>query len=243
MKNENVIKTVNITKRVKRKVLLEDISLNVEAGSICGFLGPNGAGKTTLMRVMMGLVKPSQGSVFLNGVDVNGNRPEALKHVGAMIESPLFYDYLTGRIMLLNLSRLHGYTKEEREEKVEEVLQIVGLEKRGEDKIHTYSLGMKQRLGIAQALLGDPSLILLDEPANGLDPIGMRELRELIISLNQEKGITFFISSHLLDELQHICNHYILIREGRILYQGQVDDLMKDKEMRLEDLFVEMMTS
>ncbi|KMM36766.1 ABC transporter ATP-binding protein [Guptibacillus hwajinpoensis] len=240
---ENVIEVRNLTKKIKRKTLINDASISIKEGVICGFLGPNGAGKTTLMRLLTGLVKPNKGEVLLNGKNVNKDREEALRHIGAIVEAPVFFEYLSGRKMLNNLARLHQLSKSERKQKVEEVLEIVNLKERGDDIIKTYSLGMKQRLGIAQALLGNPKVIILDEPANGLDPIGMRDLRELILYLNSTKNITFFISSHLLDELQHVCNELVMIKDGEIKYQGSAKDVLKDDHQRLEDIFFELMSS
>ncbi|MFB5660289.1 ABC transporter ATP-binding protein [Alteribacillus sp. HJP-4] len=240
---EKVIEARKVTKKIRGKTLIDDMSITVREGEICGFLGPNGAGKTTLMRMLTSLVKPTHGELFIEGVDVHKQRRLALKKVGAIIESPIFFEFMTGRKMLKNLARLHNLSKRQQKEKVEEVLKAVGLSERGDDKIKTYSLGMKQRLGIAQSLLGNPKVIILDEPANGLDPMGMRELRELILKLNDQWGITFFISSHLLDELQKICSRLVIIKEGVLLYEGTQEGLSKENDRRLEDLFVEMMSS
>lgn len=236
------IETSHLTKTVRKKTLIDDVSLTVREGDICGFLGPNGAGKTTIMRMLTGLVNPTKGNVFLNGINIKENRERALTHVGAIVESPIFFEYLTGRKMLKNLARLHRLSRSDRDKKVEEVLSIVNLAERGNEKIKTYSLGMKQRLGIAQALLGNPKIIILDEPANGLDPIGMKDLRELILKLNSQSGITFFISSHLLDELQHVCNQLVMIKDGKVIYQGSSKEILQEKNKRLEDFFFEMMS-
>ena len=201
-----VLRVEEITKKIKRREIIKGISFSVEKGEICGFIGPNGAGKTTMIRLLTSLIKPTSGKIFINGLNVVENRKEALKSLGAIVEAPIFFSHMTGRQILMNLSLFNGeMTKLERIQKVEEVLMSVGLFERKDDRVSTYSLGMKQRLGIAQALLNDPQIIILDEPANGLDPVGMMELRELILKLNREKEITFFISSHLLDELQ---SHY-----------------------------------
>ncbi|MBM7714536.1 ABC-type multidrug transport system ATPase subunit [Bacillus thermophilus] len=222
-----VLEVRSVSKSIKRRKLLHDVNFDIEKGDICGFLGPNGAGKTTLIRIIMGLVKPSEGDILVLGHSVIKNRSQALKRVGAIVETPIFFDYMTGRGNLKNLIKLHpNIPKSEQNKKVEEVLKLVGLKDRGDDKVAAYSLGMKQRLGIAQALLGDPEVIILDEPANGLDPMGMKFLRELILYLRNEKGLTFLISSHLLDELQHICNKVVMINEGELKWKGRIDDLI-----------------
>ncbi|MCR1288645.1 ABC transporter ATP-binding protein [Shouchella clausii] len=239
---EKVIETKNLTKKVKGKPLVEEINLSIAKGEICGLIGPNGAGKTTIMKLLTGLLIPTSGEVKLNQLDVHKQRKEAMRSVGAIIESPIFFEFMTGRGMLLNLARLHGLNKQERQEKVAEALAIVGLGGRGDEKIRTYSLGMKQRLGIAQALLGNPEIVILDEPANGLDPMGMRELRELILQLNKERNITFLLSSHLLDELQKICSTLIIIKQGNVLFYGKQEEIYDKAENNLEDIFIGMMS-
>lgn len=221
------------------------MSFDIMQGEVCGFIGPNGAGKTTLIRMITGLIKPNAGSIRIEGFDVQRDRKKALGQVGAIVESPIFFPYMSGRDNLMNLVKLHaGIPKDKHASRVDEVLGIVGLQGRGEDKVKTYSLGMKQRLGIAQALLGNPTLIILDEPANGLDPMGIRELRNLILELNEKHGITFFVSSHLLDELQRICTRFVIIKEGRLVWQGTQEQWRQIAgSSSLEDHFVEMMTS
>ncbi len=216
---------------------MKDVSFQVERGAICGLLGPNGAGKTTLIRMLTGLIRPTEGDLWIQQQSVVKNREQALKNVGAIVESPIFFSYMTGRDNLKNLARLHGLSKREIHEKVLEVLAIVGLEGRADEKVRTYSLGMKQRLGIAQSLLGDPELLILDEPANGLDPMGMRELRELILTLKDQYGKTILISSHLLDEIQKMCDQIVIIREGQMVWQGELDH-----EQDLETFFMERMS-
>ena len=174
--------------------------------------------------------------------NVQKDREKALSEVGAIIEVPVFFEYISGRKNLRNLARLNiGMDRKEQLNKVEEVLELVGLKERGNDLVKNYSLGMKQRLGIAQSLLNNPSIVILDEPSNGLDPVGMKDLRELILSLAKKFEITFFISSHLLDELQKICNKYIFIKEGCIKWVGDADSLLMDKEKDLEEIFLDLM--
>ncbi len=237
------IEVKNITKKIGKRTILEDISFDVYEGDICGFIGPNGAGKTTLIRVLTNLISPTEGEVNITGVNVNEDRKAALIKLGAIVEEPIFFPYMTGRQNLRNLAMLNpNMVKEEQREKVEEVLKIVDLEDRGDDKVKTYSLGMKQRLGIAQALLNNPEIVILDEPANGLDPMGMRDLRQLILKLREEKKITFFISSHLLDELQQMCNRFIAINKGQVIWQGSKEELLKSsgESGRLEDAFIRL---
>lgn len=236
MKN-NVLVCRNVSKRMKGKYLVKDVSFEVEKGVICGLLGPNGAGKTTLIRMLTGLIRPTKGEILIENQSVVHQRELALEHVGAIVESPIFFPYMTGRDNLRNLARLHHMdSKSTVNEKVEEVLQIAGLEDRADEKVRTYSLGMKQRLGIAQSLLGDPDLLILDEPANGLDPMGMRELRGLILTLKKKYGKTILISSHLLDEIQKVSDQIVMIREGELVWKG-----MLDHDQDLETLFIEMM--
>ncbi|WP_163876512.1 ABC transporter ATP-binding protein [Paenibacillus favisporus] len=245
MNETNVLEVVNVSKKAGTRTLVDHVSFSIQAGDVCGFVGPNGAGKTTLIRMMTGLIKPGSGSIRIDGTDVGRERVKALSRVGAIVESPIFFPYMSGRDNLLNLARLHpNVPGTERKARVEEALSIVGLSQRGSDKVKTYSLGMKQRLGIAQALLGDPRLIILDEPANGLDPMGIRELRQLIQRLNQERGITFLVSSHLLDELQRICSRFVIIKEGKLVWEGTSREWQEAAGAKgIEEHFVEMMTS
>lgn len=242
-KEQALVEIESVTKKVRRRMLLSEVSFRVERGEICGLLGPNGAGKTTLIRVMTGLIRPDSGDVRIGGRSVAQEREAAVLHVGAIVESPIFFPYMTGRENLHNLALLHPNLPDRvaRDRRVREVLEIVRMDKRADEKVKTYSLGMKQRLGIAQALLGDPELLILDEPANGLDPMGIRELRELILRLKQEFGKTVLVSSHLLDELQKICDRIVVIREGEKVFAGSRDEMIGNRDS-LEDAFVEMMT-
>lgn len=241
---EKKLQAINLTKKIGGRTIINDLSFEIEEGDICGFLGPNGSGKTTTIRMITGLISPTKGEILISGNNVAKDRRTALIKLGAIVESPIFFPYMSGRKNLQNLARLNpNMTRKEQLGKVEEVLDIVGLQDRAKDKVKTYSLGMKQRLGIAQALLNNPDIVILDEPSNGLDPMGMRELRELVLKLQEEKGITFFISSHLLDELQQMCNKLIVIREGGLIWQGLTKELLAKSHgsNRLEDAFVELM--
>lgn len=222
-----VIEAKEVTKFVGRKKLIDQVSFQVAPGQICGFLGPNGAGKTTLIRMMTGLISPSKGDILIDGISVVKNRIKALQNIGAIVESPIFFPYLSGRQLLFNLGRLHSFSsRTELAQKVDSLLEKVNLLDAADQKIGTYSLGMKQRLGIAQALLGNPKVIILDEPANGLDPIGMRDLRQIILTLQQELGVTFFISSHLLDEIEQICSYLIVLNKGKKVWEGKIEELV-----------------
>ncbi|MCB2308337.1 ATP-binding cassette domain-containing protein [Clostridium estertheticum] len=244
--NERIIKLDNVDKIFGKRKVIENVSFEIFEGDICGFIGPNGAGKTTIIKMITGLITPTKGKIFIKSINVIKDREKALTKVGALVESPIFFNYMTGRKNLQNLARLNFEMNRKKQlEKVEEVLEIVGLktkdEDRGADKVKTYSLGMKQRLGIAQALLNNPKIVILDEPANGLDPIGMKDLRELILKLKGKYGITFFISSHLLDELQKICNRYLIIKEGKLIWSGSSDILLKTSGKTLEETFIDLM--
>lgn len=238
------IEVKNVSKKIGKRTILDHVSFEVYEGDICGFIGPNGAGKTTMIRLITNLISATEGEAFINGANVEKERKTALLKLGAIVEEPIFFPYMSGRKNLQNLAILNtGMSKAEQREKVEEVLKIVDLQDRGDDKVKTYSLGMKQRLGIAQALLNNPEVVILDEPANGLDPIGMRTLRNLIFKLQKERNITFFISSHLLDELQQLCNRFIVINKGKIIWQGNKAKLEGISESgKLEDSFVKLVS-
>jgi ABC-2 type transport system ATP-binding protein len=203
-------------------VAVDDLCLEVYRGEAFGFLGPNGAGKSTTMGMMLGLIAPTSGTIELFGRDIRHDLPGLLKRIGAVTESTGFYPYLTGAENLRYIARITGGIPETR---IQEVLELVDLAGRGKDNFSNYSLGMKQRLAIASALLTDPEFIVLDEPTNGLDPAGMKEIRELIISLG-EQGKTIFINSHLLHEVEQVCQRVAIIKRGRMVTQGLVKELM-----------------
>ena len=183
---EVVLSAQNLTKRFGRREAVSDVSFDVRAGEVFGFLGPNGAGKTTTIRMLVGLARPDRGTVRIRGLDIVSRFEEAMAHVGCIVESPDLYRYLTGRENLLHFARMIGRGAAER---IEELADLVALSERLDEKVSTYSLGMRQRLGIAQALLGNPGVLILDEPANGLDPAGIREIRHLVRSLARERGM------------------------------------------------------
>jgi len=206
-------------------VVVDRLSLTVERGDIFGFLGQNGAGKSTTIRMALGLVRPTSGRVSVLGHDMARQPLRALQRVGAIIEAPAFYENFSGQQNLRMLAAMSGGADPQR---IEMVLEIVGLRDRANDPVKVYSHGMRQRLGIAQALLPNPEFVILDEPTDGLDPQGLHEVRVLILRLRDELGLTVMLSSHLLHEVEQICNRVAIIETGRLLYQGSVGDLIAE---------------
>lgn len=218
-----ILSVEHIGKSFGRKKIINDVTFSLSPGEVFGFLGPNGAGKTTLIRIILGLVRSNQGIVSINGFDTRKSFKQAISQTGAVVEIPRFYLYLSGYQNLNLVRNLHPGTPKK---KIEEVLEIVGLGERGFDKVGTYSLGMKQRLGLARAIINDPKIVFLDEPMNGLDPQGMYDIRVLIKRLQRESGITFFITSHLLHEVEQVCDTIAVLKEGEILTQGNIHELL-----------------
>src|SRR5437763_10506953 len=226
-----VLQTEQLSKKYRRRLAVDQLSLTVEQGDVFGFLGQNGAGKSTTIRMALGLVRPTSGRVSVLGHDMSRHPLRALKRVGAIIEAPAFYENFSGRQNLRMLAAMSGGAERQR---IEMVLEIVGLRQRARDPVRVYSHGMRQRLGIAQALLPNPEFIILDEPTDGLDPQGLCEVRTLVRRLRDELGLTVMLSSHLLHEVEQTCNRVAIIDEGRVLYQGSVEDLIaKDKWIKL----------
>lgn len=218
----NIIQTHDLCKQYGNALRVSHLNLNVPEGSIYGFLGPNGAGKSTTLKMILGLVRPTAGSIRVLGKDMdNANRLSVLRQVGSLIESPSYYGHLTDEENLRIVQTLRGIP----EKNIREVLQIVRLDGQREKKVAHYSLGMKQRLGLAAALLGYPKLLILDEPTNGLDPAGIQEMRELICDLPGRFGMTVVVSSHLLSEIDQMANHVAIIREGELVFQDSLDAL------------------
>ena len=216
-----VIQTDGLTKRYGKIVAVDGLSMEVRRGHVYGLLGPNGSGKTTTMGMLLGLVRPTSGSFSLFGSS-DGHR-DALHRIGSVIETPAFYPYLSGRE---NLAYFQGISGRGEPSELDELLERVGLASRGGDRFQTYSLGMKQRLGLAYAMLGDPELLFLDEPTNGMDPEGMAEVRELVRGLGTG-GRTVLLSSHLLHEVEQVCDSVTIISRGRLIAQGSVADLLR----------------
>jgi lantibiotic transport system ATP-binding protein len=217
------LQTENLTKRFGARTAVDRLTIRVEKGDIYGFLGPNGAGKSTTLRMLLGLVRPSSGLIKFPVQESGWEYLRARSRVGAIIETPAFYENFTARRNLQLLASLSGGVAKKR---VEEALEIVGLRERAQDPVKVYSYGMRQRLGIAQALLPTPQLIILDEPTNGLDPQGIHETRELIRRLRDELKLTVLLSSHLLTEIEQLCNRVGIIHEGRLLYEGGPEALV-----------------
>ena len=220
--SESVLQSSGLTKKFGTRTAVNALDLDVHRGDIYGFLGPNGAGKSTTIRMALSLIRPTGGSVSLFGRDITRDR-SALARVGGLVEKPDFYLYLSARKNLEIVSALYGRVERSR---IDEVLGIVGLGDRADDRVKAFSHGMKQRLGIAQALLPDPELLILDEPTNGLDPQGMKEVRELILRLNGENGMTIFLSSHLLHEIEQVATRMCILHQGTLVVQGSVTDLL-----------------
>ncbi|SDD36537.1 ABC transporter ATP-binding protein [Pedobacter soli] len=224
------IETVGLNFNFGNQAIVKDLSLQVPKGSIYGFLGPNGAGKTTTIKILLNLLKSPSDQVFIFGKEINNNRIAILKRVGALVEQPAIYGHLTGKENLINRCILLGIKKS----KASEMLALVGLSDAADKKSNKYSLGMKQRLGIALALVSDPELLLLDEPTNGLDPNGIIEVRNLMIDLAVKHHKTILVSSHLLAEIERTATHVGIINKGQLLFQGTIDELHQLSKPMLE---------
>ncbi len=231
MNNDKIIEVRNLTKSFKELKAVDNLDLNVYRGDVFGFLGPNGAGKSTTIRMLLSLISPTKGSISLFGKSLNHNRNEILRNVGAIVEKPDFYGYLTAYKNLEILGRISGI--EASRKRIMEVLEKVGLDKRFKSKVKTFSHGMKQRLGLAQSLLHNPELIILDEPTTGLDPQGMKEIRDLIIYLSKEENKTIFLSSHILYEVELVANRMIIINKGSAQVEGKVEDLLNANKLKV----------
>jgi ABC-2 type transport system ATP-binding protein len=224
----------NLTKVIGKRTIVDSVSFELRPAEVFGFLGPNGAGKTTTIRMLVGLIRPTAGSVTICGYDVRRDFEKAMRCIGCIVENPDLYRFMTGRENLQHFARMLGAGSAE----IERVASLVSLAHRLDQKVGTYSLGMRQRLGIAQALLGDPKVLILDEPANGLDPAGIREMRELLRQLARERQMSVFVSSHLLAEVELMCDRVAIIHHGRILREGSVHELIsarREMEFRVDD--------
>ena len=226
-----IIQTEKLCKHFDKFTAVNQLDLTIYKGDIYGFLGPNGAGKSTTIRMLMGLIFPSSGNINIFGKNFSENKTSILSNIGAIIEKPDFYNYLTAfqNLQLLNKMQTNKLSTKE----IYDVLSLVGLKDREHSKVKTFSQGMKQRLGFAQALMHNPQLIILDEPTNGLDPQGVKDVRDLILKLNQEQGITILISSHILSEIEIICNRMIIIQKGKKVIEGAVNDLLNYNELHV----------
>ena len=222
-----VLEVNNLHKKIGKKEIIKGVSFSVEEGEIFGFLGPNGAGKTTTIRMLVGLIKPTSGSISICGHDLQKESVEALRNVGAVVENPELYQYLSGMENLMQIARIRKISKEE----VLDTIKLVGLENRINDKVRKYSLGMKQRLGLAASLLSSPKLLILDEPTNGLDPSGILDFREVVKNAAKKRGMAVFVSSHILSEVQNLCDTVAFINDGVIkAVESVVNNSMKTEK-------------
>lgn len=231
MSDEKIIEVKSLTKHFKEVTAVDDLDLNVFTGDVFGFLGPNGAGKSTTIRMLLTLISPSKGEIKLFGKSLKENRIEILKKVGAIVEKPDFYNFLSAYKNLEILGKISG--ADVTKKRIMEVLELVGLEKRYKSKVKTFSHGMKQRLGIAQSLLHNPELIILDEPTTGLDPQGMKEIRDLIIHLSKDQKKTIFLSSHILYEVELVADRMVIINKGAAQVEGEVKELLNKGELNV----------
>lgn len=226
-----VLELKNVTKIMGKRRIVDNVSFAINSGEIFGFLGPNGAGKTTTIKMITGLLKIDEGDILISNNNVKKNFEKALSEVGGIIENPEMYGYLTGRTNLEIYSRMHGNISKER---IDEVIKLVKLENRIDDKVKKYSLGMRQRLGVAQALLHSPKLLILDEPTNGLDPMGIKELRDTLRNLAEKNGLAVLVSSHLLSEMELMCDRVGIIDNGKIV------DIKTLKDIKKQDVLSEI---
>jgi ABC-2 type transport system ATP-binding protein len=235
MRPMSALVATHLTKVIGSRTIVDDASFELRPGEVFGFLGPNGAGKTTTIRMLVGLIKPTHGTVTICGYDIRHDFEKAMRCIGCIVENPDLYRFMTGRENLEHFARMLGVNRQE----IERVAELVNLSHRLEQRVGTYSLGMRQRLGIAQAMLGSPKVLILDEPANGLDPAGIREIRELLRHLAADRGLAVFVSSHLLAEIELMCDRVAIIHKGRILKSGTVRELISAQramEFRVGDV-------
>lgn len=222
-----VLEVKGVKKKLGKREIIKGLDLSVNEGEIFGFLGPNGAGKTTTIRMLVGLISPNEGEIVVCGKSVLSEKEQALKNVGAVVENPELYKYLSGRENLMQIARIRKVSKEE----VEELIDLVGIKDRIDDKVRKYSLGMKQRLGLATALIGNPKLLILDEPTNGLDPSGIIDFRDVVKKAARERGMAVFISSHILSEVQNLCDRVAFINNGVIKSVEDIHDNSMETEL------------
>jgi len=225
---KNILLVENITKSINKKSIVKDISFSIDEGEILGFLGPNGAGKSTTLRMIVGLSKPTSGKIEICGHSITENYIKAMSKIGSIIEGPDLYNYMSG---IDNLKMLASMNNGIGEKDINNIVELVELQNRINDKVNTYSLGMKQRLGLAQALINNPKLLILDEPTNGLDPSGINEFRNIVKNLAKEKNISVLVSSHLMSEIELMCDKVSIIKNGTIVKNGRVKELLNTKEV------------
>lgn len=224
----SILKVSNLTKKIKKIQIIKDISFDIKQGEIVGFLGPNGSGKTTTLRMIVGLSKPTSGEITINGYSLKKDFVKAMSNVGCIIEGPDLYDYMSG---YKNLELLGSMSKGVTKKDIDEAVELVGMGKRIYDKVEVYSMGMKQRVGLAQALIHKPKLLILDEPTNGLDPQGIHEFRDIVKKLAKEKGISVLISSHLISEIQLMCDRVSIINNGSVIKNASIQEVLSTGEV------------
>ncbi|MBB5355938.1 ABC-2 type transport system ATP-binding protein [Anoxybacillus mongoliensis] len=223
---EETLVVQNVRKTIGKKEIIKGLSFSLKKGEVFGFLGPNGAGKTTTIRMLVGLIRPTSGTISICGYDLQKQFTKAIQHIGCIVENPELYPYLSGWENLEHFARMvPGVTMH----RIQEVVELVGLQNRIHDLVRTYSLGMRQRLGIAQALLGKPTVLILDEPTNGLDPVGIREMRQFIRSLAEQEQLSVLVSSHLLSEIQLMCDRVAIMSKGEIIRIDTVEHLLQEQ--------------
>ncbi|MBP2240535.1 ABC-2 type transport system ATP-binding protein [Cytobacillus eiseniae] len=224
---DTLVEIQNVTKTIKGRTIIDSLSFNVNEGEVFGFLGPNGAGKTTTIRMIVGLIGITSGDIKILGHSIKTDFEQAIKHIGGIVENPEMYKFMSGYQNLIHYARMsQGVTKE----KIKETVEFVGLTDRIHDKVKTYSLGMRQRLGLAQCLLHDPKILILDEPTNGLDPAGIREIRDHVRKLARERGMAVIVSSHLLAEMEMMCDRIGIIQQGKLIDVQHMTDFVQGKE-------------
>lgn len=226
MSEQAIVQIQNLSKTIGNKKIIKNLNLELYKGQITGFLGPNGAGKTTTIRMMVGLMKPTEGDVLIEGQSVKTDFEESIQKVGVIVENPEMYKYMTGYKNLLHFSRMHKGIPKKR---IDEVVRQVGMQNRINEKVGSYSLGMRQRLGLAQALLHNPKFLILDEPTNGLDPAGIREFRLYLQKIARENGVAVFVSSHLLSEIELLCDRIAIIQNGELIDIKNVKELQQSR--------------
>lgn len=236
--DDTVVELEGVTKKIRGKTIIDNLSFRVRRGEVYGFLGPNGAGKTTTIRMIVGLMSMTSGRIRIEGHDIRTDRAKAMTHVGAVVENPELYKFMSGRKNLLHFARLSG--KSISEERIEEIVRLVELENAIDKKVKNYSLGMRQRLGIAQALLHDPSILILDEPTNGLDPAGIRQLRDYLRRLAREEKISILVSSHLLSEIELMCDRVVIIQNGKFVGERELNSSVDAAEARPATIYLEV---
>ncbi len=225
---QKILSVKDVTKIINKRKIIKGINLEISEGEIYGFLGPNGAGKSTTLRMIVGLSKPTTGEITISGYSVTKDYVKAMAHVGCIIEEPALYEYMTG---LKNLEVLGSMSKNVSKKDITEAVELVGMSQRINDLVKTYSMGMKQRVGLAQALIHQPKLLILDEPTNGLDPQGIYKFRQIIKNLVKEKGISVLLSSHLISEIQLMCDKVTIINKGKSIEKAKVEDLLFSKRI------------